>query len=151
MSTPEGTKDEAQNNATNKLLTKAGLANTELVVREYQFTEDNELDALNDYACGATGTKTITPLPDNTIAMKIFIQVDRTYRAAPSISFKRTSGGTAVFLFTFGTRADTSDIGWLDGIFEIPTNGNQFYINSVTDSVATFKILGYKVKGDNLP
>lgn len=131
--------DKAEINHELNLLIKPGIANTELVTREYQFTEDNIIDALADHACGSIGTKTITPLPSNAVAMHCFIGVSRPGNP-PFINGKRTVGGATV---EWEILAGTAYVG---GIYWIPTNGNQFYIAQIGGTVSKFRILGYKVK-----
>lgn len=129
----------------NKLI-KPGIADTEMVTREYQFTADNELDAKTNYGCTSTGTKTITPLPSNTIAMHFSINIRYANFHFTGISFKRQSTDTNTHLLYFGHDGALSGNEYATYLVWVPTNGNQFYISALFNQIDQFLIVGYKVK-----
>lgn len=123
----------------NKLI-KPGVVNTEMVTREYQFTADNELNGITLYSFNSVGTKTMTALPANTIAVKLFLWIVRA-GAVPFAGFQRQSTDTQVFYVQgTGNSGPFLITQWL------PTNGNQIYVSALGSSFSEVKIVSYKVK-----
>ena len=130
------------------ILLKPGISNTEQSVREYQFTADNELNAITLYGFNSTGTKTMSALPSNTIGIHLYLSVYD--NLVPTfLNYKRSSGDTQTFIIGSGID-NGGDFNYHRGNYWMPTNGNQIYIVSITGVVQYAVIIGYKVRGDNL-
>ena len=120
-----------------------GIANTDYIERTYQFTRDNELNALTLYGFGTTGTKTMTALPANTVAIHLAMRIDHAGNE-PGIKFYRKSGDTQdSFIYVGGATSVFITNVW------VPTDGNQIYISAIYNVLTTCRIMGYKVKGSN--
>ena len=121
----------------------AGIANTSVILQEYIFTEDNELDYSASFVDGmSAATVTFTQLPATTKAIHITLLFADTGTQV-NLTTKRTSGGTE----TFRIITERPDVGtnFLGGTYWLPTGGNSIYVTDVTaDATSTFKIIGYK-------
>lgn len=122
---------------------KAGITNTEQAVYTYLFTADNELDY---QASIASATKvTVSELPSTTVSIFVSIFITRVSNSGTILEIKRESTDTN--LFTFKINHDSNNItAELGGTYEIPINGNEFYVVSLGSTCSTFDIFGYREK-----
>lgn len=124
--------------------TQEGAANTVRVIREYQYTEDNELDYSSSFTSGMTAAITFTELPTNTCSIHLRIEIGDAGNV-PQVNFKRTSGGTFVTRIT-ASFADAGAANIIRGNYWIPTSGNSVYVAfAQCDQGSNLYVIGYKV------
>jgi hypothetical protein len=124
-----------------KVLRNEGVTNTNQVVREYQFTADNELDYTASIA--DTTTVTVSELPSNTISIIVYVRINDNAGDA-YISFKRNTTDTQSFLLPY-TAVGGGGATESASMLEIPTDANTFYVGNEHDTCQNFNIVGYKV------
>jgi hypothetical protein len=127
-------------------LIKPGIANTEQIVREYLFTDGNELNYKTQFS--AVGTVTISELPESTVAVLVKI---RGYNVSTHAQYqtKRNSLSSIATMELVGSWPPSGSSSYITGTFWAPTEKNTLYINAVAlANLDSLYILGYKVKGD---
>jgi len=123
-------------------LNKQGIANTVKVTNEYIFTADNELNYLSSIYTG--NTVTISELPTNTVSIKANIRMNRTASGIANIQIKRNTSDTEYTMHGAGV-ASSSFYKEFNGIIEIFTDQNTFYVLGLFSACVNFKIFSYKV------
>ena len=121
----------------------AGTANTSVILQEYIFTEDNELDYSASFTDGmSAATVTFTQLPATTRAIHLLLQLQDT-GSSVSFRWKRSSGATV----QYAVLGAWGDVG--TNILYVPvwvaTNDNSIYVNTVeADTLSNVYVIGYK-------
>lgn len=120
-----------------------GVTNTVQVVKEYLFTEDNELDYSASLTDGMpAATVTFSELPANTVAIWVYAWVADA-GTSPDIKWRRTSGGTLGLEWEYSFADGGTNVS--QGTMWMPTGGNSIYVTDVqADSSVGFVLLGYK-------
>lgn len=139
--------DNAETRLTNiETFLNAGMPNVANTVRvgmnEWQFTADNELDYTTTFS--TTGTKTITELPTNTVAIKAWIRLTTTGTTIVKAAFKRNTSDTEQFIVQ-NSESTASDRGFRVFV-EIPTDGNSLHLQTLTETMQMFKVVGFKTQ-----
>lgn len=120
------------------------ITNATRVTGEYMLTADNELDYTTEFS--TTGTKTISELPSNTVAIQVYIRMSRTGNV-PGIAYRRNSADSQTFQELVGRDNGASGNGLMRGVRWLFTDGNGLELTGVTGSMLECKIVGYKVGG----